>query len=306
MKRFTLLLIGILGISESWAASLPTDVEMLNKWCKEVGQAVQSLHWKVDPCGGKINWHVGGQSVNGRPLVYAEFGDPTATNSTLVLSTVHGDEITPLYIGLKLALWIKERQDQLGKTKVVIAPLVNPDGFLSHPRKRTNAHGVDVNRNFDTKDFKTRALMAWKKKYRSDPRRFPGFEAKSEPETQFQEQLIERINPQKILSIHSPLNFTDYDGPSHITLSQFPTEYTRECARLRKQLKAIYGGDYEGSLGKRAGRELGIPTVTLELPSTDPKKAENYWQHFSHGIRTMIQFNLPTLASGATEPQSGG
>ncbi|MGP8154830.1 MAG: M14 family zinc carboxypeptidase [Smithella sp.] len=35
---------------------------------------------------------------------------------------------------------------------IVIAPLLNSDGFLSTPSTRVNANGVDINRNFPTKD----------------------------------------------------------------------------------------------------------------------------------------------------------
>jgi len=259
-------------------------------------QSVTSLKWKIDPCDG-IQWKVGGKSVQGRPLVYAEFGDPNAENTTLIFSTVHGDEITPLFLGIQLIQWLKTRQSQLVKTRVVVAPLVNPDGFMSFPRTRMNAHGVDLNRNFDTRDWKVHALLSWKKKYRSDPRRFPGNEPRSEPETLFQEEMIRRVRPQKILSVHSPLNFLDYDGPSTLTLSQFPSDYARVCDRFRRRMNATSSGYFPGSLGNYAGRDLGIPTLTLELPSADPKKAEAYWNKFNQGILTMIQFTVPSYAT---------
>jgi protein MpaA len=209
-------------------------------------------------------------------------------------------------LGLQLVHWLKDHQTQLSKTRVVIAPLVNPDGFFKKPKSRLNARGVDVNRNFATRDWKNLALAAWKKKYKSNPRRFPGNEPRSEPETLFQEELIRRVKPQKVLSIHSPLNYLDYDGPSALSLSRFPNDYTRECDRLRKQLRATSSGYFPGSLGNYAGRELGIPTLTLELPSADPRKAETYWKKFSQGISTMIHFSVPKFASQLWTIQSGG
>ncbi len=296
----SVFLIPYFGFSNS-----PPPEEPTQKWCAEIRSAILQFKWKLEPCNG-IQWQIGGTSIKGRPLVYAEFGDLNAENTTLIFSTVHGDEITPLYLGLQLVHWIKERQNELGKTRVIIAPLVNPDGFFSIPKTRMNARGVDINRNFATQDWPTRALQAWKNRFKSDPRRFPGNHARSEPETLFQEQLIKKVHPQKILSIHSPLNFLDYDGPSKLTLSQFPRDYTRECDRLRKSLNAISGGFFPGSLGNFAGRELGIPTLTLELPSANPREAERYWKQFSHGIRKMIQFSVPDYASRNLKPQSGG
>lgn len=286
-------------------SELTSQPATLESWCKEVRTSAAILKWKIDPCS-TISWKVGGHSVKGRPLVYAEFGDAKAQNTTLIFSTVHGDEITPLYLALQLSIWLKNREGELSKTKVVVAPLVNPDGFFSHPRTRVNARGVDVNRNFATQDWKNKAWLTWQKKYRSDPRRFPGKEARSEPETRFQEELIRLVRPQKILAVHSPLNFLDYDGPSTLTLSQFPKDYALQCDRLKKRLKAISAGFFPGSLGNYAGRELGIPTLTLELPSTDPAKAENYWKKFSDGIQTMIHFNFGQVASNSSKANPGG
>jgi hypothetical protein len=46
-------------------------------------------------------------------------------------------------------------------------------------------------------------------------------------------------------------------------------------------------------LGNYGGREIGIPTLTLELPTTNEKMAEAYWKKFSQGIQTMIEHQLP-------------
>lgn len=261
--------------------------------CADLRKAVHGFKWKVDPCPEGLEWKIGGWSVRGRPLVYAEFGAPTSTNTTVVFSMVHGDEITPLYLGLKLAHWLIENKESLNGFKVVLAPLVNPDSFFKKPKTRVNANGVDVNRNFKTRDWDALALKTWKTKFRSDRRRFPGNRPSSEPETLFQEELIMKVQPNKLLSIHAPLNFTDYDGPSTMALDRFPAEYVRECLRLKKTLKAVSGGYFPGSLGNYAGQELGIPTITLELPKADPRKADHYWKHFSTGIRNMIEFTVP-------------
>ncbi|MCM2276862.1 MAG: DUF2817 domain-containing protein [Oligoflexia bacterium] len=271
------------------------------KWCEELSDAIKRIGWKLDPCQ-RVRWQVGGFSVKGRPLMYAEFGAADAENTTLVISGVHGDELTPQYVGLKLVDWLLDHREELKSTRVVVAPLVNPDGFLTARRTRVNANGVDVNRNFGTKDWQEKALSSWKRRYRSDPRRFPGSQAGSEPETLFQERLVQAVRPQKILSIHSPLNFLDYDGPTALSLAKFPKEYVQECLRLRARLKAVSGGFYPGSLGNFAGRELGIPTLTLELPSADPRAAERYWKSFSQGIRVMIEFSMPKFSVRPLEP----
>lgn len=271
----------------------PVTEAEIKAWCDQLSSKSKSLKWDVDFCQG-IRWEGWGKSILGRPLVYASFGDPNAKNTTLILSMVHGDETTPLYLGLKLAQFMRENEKSYPSSRVVIAPLVNPDGFYRHAR--TNERRVDVNRNLPTADWEAQALKLWKTKFGKAPRRFPGHKSASEPETHFQMELIKKVRPSKILSIHAPLNFMDYDGPSSLTLARFPKEYIQECLKLRARLKAVSGGFFPGSLGNYAGQELGIPTLTLELPTADSGRADQYWQQFKEGIRTMIEFAVPEIA----------
>ncbi len=275
----------------------------IQKWCSELKSSIAELKWKVEPCEG-INWKIAGQSVLGRPLVYAEFGSKGARNTTLIFSMVHGDEITPLYLGVQLAQMLRTQQSKMPDTRVVIAPLVNPDGFFHRPRTRVNARGVDINRNFKTEDWDTHALKLWKTKFRSDPRRYPGVASRSEPETIFQEEMIRIISPDKILSIHSPLNFLDYDGPGTIMMPHLPTDYVQECTRLRRRLKANSGGFFPGSLGNFAGHR-GIPTITAELRSSDSRKADEYWKQVQQWIHTLIQFSVSHYASSDVNVKPG-
>ena len=233
-------LVWLLGTASSSLAEVSATSETVKAWCSDAERAISQFKWKIDPCKG-IDWKVGGKSVRGRPLVYAEFGDLRAENVTLIFSMVHGDEITPFYVGIQLAQWLKAHAASLGNTRVVIAPLVNPDGFYSQPRTRVNANGVDINRNFNTEDWKVRAISLWKTKYKSDPRRNPGPVARSEPETVFQEEMIGKVNPQKILSIHSPLNFLDYDGPGTITMPHLPSNYIREMRPFKEKFESQLG-----------------------------------------------------------------
>lgn len=301
------------SVVSAWAApasppvpSPAADPQSVAQWCEALRTKIKQMSWKIDPCK-EIEWQTGGNSVKGMPLVYATFGDPKSTNRTLVFSMVHGDENTPLYLGIQLAHWMREHTSELKDAYVVIAPLVNPDGFFAQPRTRVNARGVDVNRNFSTRDWHSHALKAWKNKLRSNPRRFPGNAPRSEPETIFQEELIQKVQPQKILSVHAPLNFMDYDGPTNTNLSleRFPKQYVEECTKLRARLKAISAGFFPGSLGNYAGQELGIPTLTLELPTANPAKGAEYWEKFKPGIHTMIQFRMPEGVANGLTPSRG-
>jgi protein MpaA len=286
----------------SQAAPYPTPTPLespwsVQTWCEELSKEIQKLGWKnLDPCSG-VQWEIGGRSVLGRPLLVADFGDPKSTNTTLVFSMVHGDENTPLYSVIQLTRYLAEHQELFKKSgaRVVVAPMVNPDGFFRRTKTRTNAHKVDLNRNLPTRDWHALARKLWRQKYASNARRNPGLKPASEPETLFQQELIAKVKPQKILSIHAPLNFMDYDGPTTLQLARFPKHYVEECLKLRNQLKAVSGGFYPGSLGNYGGQELGIPTLTLELPSANAHKAEQYWKQFREGIQNMIEFRVPGL-----------
>ncbi len=267
--------------------------------CDKVDAAMVENKWsgRISSCSSTY-WHEGGKSVEDRPLIYAEFGDANSKNKTLIFSTLHGDEVTPFYVGFRMVDWLKEfERTAMGRSvHVIVAPLVNPDGFFRKVRTRTNANGVDLNRNLNTKDWNEKAHYYWKTKYKSDKRRNPGPSPASEPETQFQQAMIQKFKPQKILAIHAPLNFLDYDGPSTLSLDKFPKEYVDYCLKLRKNLKAISSGFFPGSLGNYAGQELGIPTLTLELPSARADKAVEYWGKYLAGMRNIIESSVPEFS----------
>ena len=291
-------MIGILIATVSFGAENGSPIN-LDEWCSSLQKELTTnLKWRQTVCSG-VTWKADGKSNQGWPLVYAEFGDfkterGQKNNTTLVLAMVHPDEVTPLFIGIELASLLKDNPKMIEDgSRVIIAPLVNPDGFFRQPKTRTNAHGVDVNRNFDTQDWEAQAQAEWKKKFHSDPRRNPGAKGGSELETQFQKRMIEKFKPDKILSIHSPLNHLDYDGPNTLAVDRFSRDYVKSCLTLRSKLKAVATGFFPGSLGNYAGQELGIPTLTLELPTANPRKARVYWNQFRPGIETMIQFKMP-------------
>ena len=55
-----------------------------------------------------------------------------------------------------------KRDISLKTQRIIIAPLVNPDGFVRQNPTRTNANGVDPNRNFFTEDWHSKAISGGK------------------------------------------------------------------------------------------------------------------------------------------------
>jgi protein MpaA len=250
-----------------------------------------SLYGWTDIKPGAISWEYYRTTKNKHPLIFAHFGGNTTGNCILFFGSVHGDELPTVYLMLKLAQYVKDNPAMFKDKCIVIAPLLNPDGFLASSPTRVNANGVDLNRNFPTKDWQAKAIRQWIAKGKIK-RYYPGAKPASEQETLFQMALIKRFNPQKILSAHSPLNFFDYDGPSS-DLNSFEQWMEQICKETNHPLNKF--GYYPGSLGNYAGHERNIFTLTLELPSSDPRRGSEYFQKFQSSLLKFI--NLPVVGS---------
>ena len=149
-----------------------------------------------------------GRSVRGEPLFGLRFGaeDPREQSRTgVVLSGVHPME----WIGIEVHLALLERlvAADLGGRSVLAVPIVNPDGLLRVEMNlregrrrfvRHNAHGVDLNRNFDAR---------WG--YRSLAQRLlwflfsPGKHAASEPEVAAIAHALSARRVDRAVSLHS-------------------------------------------------------------------------------------------------------
>ena len=218
----------------------------------------------------EIAWEYHRTSHLGRPLFFTTFGK-NPENTTIFLGGVHGNESSAVYVTLRLAQYLKQNPGVYENSFIVVAPLVNPDGFLARPQKRTNARGVDINRNFPTRD--------WQKNRRDQY--YPGPAANSENETKFQIALFQRFRPKKIVSIHAPFGRYDYDGPSS-DLDDF-VEWLKKSSRENNFPLRRYRV-FPGSLGNYAGVERKIPTLTLELSSSIPKNGRIYFDQFRNTL----------------------
>lgn len=246
--------------------------------------------WKdIRPAG--VRWEYHRKTRNHHPLMFTYFGDES-DSCMLFMGGVHGDELPTVYLMFKLAHYLRENPEVVKGRCVVIAPLVNPDGYLAARPTRTNGAGVDLNRNFPTRGWHPDAHRHWATKGRKNKRYYPGPKAASEQETLFQIALIKRFKPQKILSVHSPLNFFDYDGPSADldSFEQWMEKISREANHPLRKF-----GYYPGSLGNYAGNERNIFTLTLELPTSDPALGEEYFRRFQPAFLKFI--SLPVVGT---------
>jgi murein peptide amidase A len=282
------LWIGLAGTCPGWAADASS--EGLKSYQRMLDSRSGHYGWKDIP-PGSIAWEYHRTTRNHHPLIFAHFGKPSG-DCVLFLGGVHGDELPTVYLMFKLAQYLQEHPEVVKDKCIVIAPLVNPDGFLAPAPTRVNANGVDLNRNFPTRDWKSDAHRRWVTHGRKNPRYYPGSRAASEQETLFQIALIRRFKPQKILSAHSPLNFFDYDGPSS-DLNSFEKWMEKISREANHPLKKF--GYYPGSLGNYAGHERNIFTLTLELPASDPTLGSRYFLKFQSAFLKFI--DLPVAGT---------
>lgn len=277
--------------------SIPKEQQKkaIEDFCSKMAKEFKRYSWKQAPCEG-VAWQADLKTEQGHPLLYTTFGE--GVNTTLILGGVHPDELTPIHLAFRFARYL-EANPSIYKGKgirVVVAPVVNPDGFLKKYPTRTNASEIDLNRNFLTTDWYKDALQNWTTQKKTVRRFFPGYFPNSELETVFQNRLLESYLPAKVLSIHAPLGFYDYDGPGDkltkplSNVEENAKMLVRKVSEKSKNYRIVDYSFYPGSLGNFAGKQRRVPTLTLELETTNPKFVDDYWEKFLPGFLQSVQF----------------
>lgn len=195
------------------------------------------------------------KTVQGRTIFGVDVPVEKPDLHVLIIGGIHGDEMTS---GGLVHEWLSLARSPLRETPLRIywrfIPVVNPDGLFATPPRRTNARGVDLNRNFPTLNWARDSKIHWEKRTRKDPRRWPGPTSASEPETRFVLSQMASFKPNLIVSVHAPYAVVDFDGNSSP-----PTRLGR--------LYLDQIGVFPGSLGNYGGMQRHIPVVTVELAS---------------------------------------
>lgn len=205
-----------------------------------------------------------GASVDGAPILFKEYAPIDGRRPrgrVLLVGGIHGDEYSSVSVVFKWMDILDDHHSGLFHWRFV--PLLNPDGLLRKEAVRTNANGVDLNRNFPMPDWHNVAPRYWTEEAGSSPRYFPGAQPLSEPETRWLVDEINAFAPDVIVAVHAPHGVVDYDGPR---------SGPHKLGRLYLHLL----GTFPGSLGNYAGVQRRIPVVTVELPYAGimPKPAE--------------------------------
>ncbi len=169
----------------------------------------------------------------------------------LIVAGIHGDEPETSVV---LSTALRSLPENELKSAVVLG--ANPDGLSRGTR--ANAEGVDLNRNFPAKNWtKEKVAHRWNDDEPRDVELSPGVTPASEPETKGLIELVERLKPSAIISMHCPLNCID--DPLETALGRWISHQTG------LKLVTDVGYSTPGSFNSWA-LDKGLCMVTYELP----------------------------------------
>lgn len=211
-----------------------------------------------------------GSSVLGRPIDRIVIGNGSL--NVLFLASIHGNEAAGTPLLNRLVRRLKTTPELLDGRRIVVLPMVNPDGVAAN--QRLNARDIDLNRNFPAEN-------------RKNTKRF-GLEALSEPEAVAIFRTIEAFPPSHVVTLHEPLNCVDFDGPAHDLAEAMSAVCPLPVDKL---------GSRPGSLGSYAGVTLGIPTITFELPKNGRDlNDDQLWALYGNALLAAVAWDPPIEA----------
>jgi protein MpaA len=226
---------------------------------------------KITIYGSRDPWQstIIGHSVENRPIEMLSAGHGPET--ILLIATIHGNEAAGTPLLNRLVHEINNHPDLLASHRILLIPVVNPDGYIHD--QRHNVHSVDLNRNFPADNYQ-RANQH-------------GRGALSEPESQALHEVLKQYRPGRIISIHQPLECIDYDGPA----AELANAMGAHCDLPVKKL-----GGRPGSLGSYAGETLHIPIITIELTARDSSlDTESLWNKYGRMLLASVYYPEPIV-----------
>ena len=208
------------------------------------------------------DYRVLGWSVEGRPIFSHVFGRGPET--VLMVAGLHGNAPAGTRLLRQFMTHLVEHPELLDGRRVVIVPLLNPDGGVH--ATRFNARGVDLDRNFPAGNWQIRPRC--------------GTRAASEPEIHALLLAIDTYSPTRILQLRSPLN--NVSGPGQVVA-------------LARRMARASGFPYDpfppppasGSLAALARGNRYIPTIVFELDSRKPVPGQ--WKKIFPALELFIQ-----------------
>lgn len=221
-----------------------------------------------------------GSSVKGHSLYDFTIGSPDADSSVLVVGTMHAREyICATVLMQEIEYYLSNYNcmiggmkpaDVLENTQIHYVVMANPDGVeisqKSYARWKSNARGVDLNRNFPTKKFVSGGTKG--------AEGYSGKKALSEPESRAIAALTVKLKTkqklQGVINYHA-MGRIIYGSCSSKkiakdtkTMYQIAKRETNYIAALESSKTKSPGGQYR----EYVMYLLGIPSITIEVGKT--------------------------------------
>jgi hypothetical protein len=188
-----------------------------------------------------------GRSVGGHPIRAWELGEKDADVTAIVFGRHHGNEPAG-----QVVLDALRDGKPIHGIDLWVVPRLNPDGALRDTRQ--NRRGVDLNRNFPWR---------WK---RLTGYYYSGRRPASEPETRAAMRFMDNIDPDYVVSIHTPLRGLDV---THAKDRPFARRLSEELRLPNKQLRC--NGACHGTLSQWFNHTHDGACVTIEF-GADPSE----------------------------------
>lgn len=200
-----------------------------------------------------------GTSVQGRPIRAVHRWTDGAARTTVVVGSIHGDERA----GMRVVRRLRTAELPAG-VDLWLVRTMNPDGTAAD--RRTNGHGVDLNRNFPT---------YWQRAG-AGTETWSGPTAASEPETRAAMSFLRTVAPRTTLVFHQPLSGVDSYRAKSLTL-------VRRLSRLLDLPVRSFdcAGGCHGTLTDWQNRHLPGRAVTIEL---GPRVSSAAVTHYAAGL----------------------
>jgi uncharacterized repeat protein (TIGR02543 family) len=200
-----------------------------------------------------------GATVEGQDIYLFRLGNPAGV-PVFIEAALHGHEYITTEALYYCVEWIlTEQTDLLDTNYILFVPIVNRD---SYGERRTNAAGVDINRNFPTYWQSTGAGTIY----------YSGPALLSEPETQAIHAALAASQPRWFIDLHAGLAETRITPPSSQSI------YNDVYTRIQETSQTLFGVSpfpfdpyqfYEG-MARYEGEAQGAYTWELEIAETTP------------------------------------
>lgn len=209
-----------------------------------------------EPENGAIKHYSLGTSTLNNPIEAFEVG--SGNKLVFIFGAIHGDEINSIRtVWYFLEKVFSGELELPSSLRLLIVPVLNPDGVYYH--SRLNANGVDLNRNFPVKNWRKAAFVS-----RHRIPRGGGDYPASEKETKVLLQVLKEKKPLLSLSYHSQAGYIYPEIKDKLSV-KWAKIYSEHSGIKSKEVDwSDYYYTITGSFAQWVNRQPRLHTILVE------------------------------------------